>query len=422
MSTTITRFAVAAAAVLLLAGSAPSAEAATGRIKGTAADEAGSPVADLKIRFVPADQSGNRPRTVKTDRKGRFSHAFFPTGTYRLELEDTDQFVKSLALVEYDEQGVEINRAKGAAHPEEGPPPFRIGFGHRVEMEIVVASAEYRDELEQKVTLGEVSGELKKIQEHYDAGDMQGVLDGTAKLLKEKPNLGVAHYLRGLAQSRQGDTKGAIESLRRGEELAPEQKGIPGALGTVLLQQGRKIRDEGLEDEAEAHFAEAESALSREIDRFGASADYLANRAAVLEELGRTDELIEALGKLIEADPSNGEARLKLVDVQTTAERFADALATLQAISEGDRRTAMSAYNLAAGCYNADDFAGAIAASEKGLAFDAELAPLYRILGRAHLANGENESALQAFRKFVTLAPDDPDAEFERELIRRLEQ
>jgi tetratricopeptide (TPR) repeat protein len=414
--------AVIATAAILAGLAAPTRAAATGRVQGTATDENGNPVAGVKIRFVPADGSGNRPRTLKTDGKGKFSHGFLPTGAYRVELEDEGSFLESITLVEYDEAGTEVDRASGQAHPERGLPPFRVRHGHRVIMEIVTASEQYRAEFAQEVAIAEASGPIKKMRERYEAGDMHGVLDGADRLLEDNPGLGIAHYLRGLAQARLGDTEGAIDSLRRAEELAPEQQGVAGALGTVLLQQARAVRTRGLEEEATTLFAQAEGALRREVDRFGEAPDYLANWAVALEALGRTDELIEALGALIEADPSRDEARLKLLDVYTTTGRYDLALAALELLPEGGADAAMTAYNVAAGCFNDGAIPEAIAAAEKGLQFDADLAPLHRLLGRAHLSNGDNEAALQALRKFVMLAPEDPDVGVEQELIRRLEK
>jgi Flp pilus assembly protein TadD len=59
---------------------------------------------------------------------------------------------------------------------------------------------------------------------------------------------------------------------------------------------------------------------------------------------------------------------------------------------------------------------------EKALAIEPDSAECHRLLGRVHVSKGDNESAIREMKEFLRLAPDDPSADVERQLIEALER
>lgn len=410
---------LAVAAVASVALSAPT----TGRLRGSVVDEAGQPVGGLTLRFVPADESGNATRTLAVSKKGRFSHSFFPTGDYRVELQEPGRFIKSMTYVLLDASGIELTRETGQAHPVKGVAPFNLGLGQSVELELVLATEERRAALAQQVAIAEASGPLKEMKALYDDGNMQGVVERGKHVIGEHPDLGVAHYLLGMAQARLGEDDEALASLRRALDLVPDQQGVAGALGTALLQKGRALAAAGEPDRAKETFRAAAETLEQELDRFGPSEIYLANRVAALEADGDREEFGAALEKLVQVAPTNQGAWLRLVAFQAERGRFDAALESLgQAPRSDPKDLSLAAYNLAAGAFNAGDADSAVAAAELGLAADPELPVLYRVLGRAQVARGERSAAIETLSKFLELAPDDPEAGAERKLLEELKR
>jgi regulator of sirC expression with transglutaminase-like and TPR domain len=59
---------------------------------------------------------------------------------------------------------------------------------------------------------------------------------------------------------------------------------------------------------------------------------------------------------------------------------------------------------------------------ERALEIEPEAPEYHRLLGRAWLAMGENDKAIVELNEFLRLAPDDPGAEVERQLVEALQK
>ena len=413
-----------ASVALLLTVVAPLAGAATptGRIQGKLTDEAGQPIPDLEIRFVPSDNSGNAPRTLKSNKKGAFTHAFFPAGSYRIELPDTSRFIKSMTYVRKDASNVELERTQGDAHPERGLPPFPVQSGERVELTIVVTSGQARASVQQQVGVADASGPLRKINDLFVAGDMEGALAEADRVLAEKPELGTAHYLRGMTLGRLGRYEEGAAALRKALELTPQQPGVEAALGTILVQRGQQMAKNGELEQAKPLLDEAVTLLEKELAREPNSLPVLTNRAAALETAGRHDELVKALEDLIAAKPDDVVAHLRLAQLHMQAGRKDEALAAMQRLPATDKTAARDLYNMAARLFNDGSVSEAILVAKRALEIDPDLALLHRLLARAYLSQDNQEAAKAELKLFLEKAPDDPQADVEREMLKALEK
>ena len=98
------------------------------------------------------------------------------------------------------------------------------------------------------------------------------------------------------------------------------------------------------------------------------------------------------------------------------------ALEALNSIPNPGHDAAVAMYNIAVEMYNEPAYESMIMVLERALEIEPEAAEYHRLLGRAWLAMGENAKAIEELSEFLRLAPDDPGAEVERQLVEALQK
>ena len=393
-----------------------------GKIQGTVVDQDGNAVGGITLLLSPSDEgSVNAPRKLKVNKKGRFGHSFFPADYYKIELvESEDLFLKSIVSILLNDSGLEMDRVAADAHPSKGLPPVSVQPRFTAVVDLVIAPKEVQESLAMEVAISESRGPLKEMHDLYTEGDFEGVLALSEELLAEKPNVGPAVYLRGVALWRVGRLEEARETLMRALELAPDQEGIFGVAASVLLDRADELADAGQEAEAVEVYAEAAELFRRNLELNPDSRPSLLNRAAALDNAGKTDELEKVLLKITEVDPGYLQAYFRLSTLYTQAGRADDALAVLDRIPGGDKSAAAAIYNVAVNLYNDDNLGAAELAARKAAEIDPDLAPVRRLLARVYLRQGNDAAAIPEIETFLELAPDDPEADDERQLLEAL--
>lgn len=393
-----------------------------GKIQGTVVDQDGTAVGGITLLLTPSDEgSANAPRKLKVNKKGRFAHSFFPADTYDIELfRSEDLFLKSIVYVLLNDSGLEVDRNAADAHPSQGLPAVSVRPHFTAVIDLVIAPKEVQESLAMEVAVSESRGPLKEMSELYEAGDFEGVVALSDELLAEKPNVGPALYLRGVALWRMERLDEARETLLRAVELVPDQPGIFGVAASVTLDRADELADAGQEAEAVEVYAAAAELFGRNLELNPDSRPSLLNRAAALDKAGKTDELEEVLLKITEVDPGYLQAYFRLSTLYTQAGRAEDALAVLDQIPGGDRSAAAAIYNVAVSLYNDDNLEAAELAARKAAEIDPDLAPVRRLLARVYLGQGNDAAAVPEIEKFLELAPDDPEADDERQLLEAL--
>jgi len=415
---------VACCLLALIAGAlAGPSRADGGRLAGRLLDSDGEPVAGLSLAFVSTDGEGTTARGVESDKKGRFVVASLQAGTYRIELESSGWRIQRIKLEVREPGGARLGEFDEELPAGIAPTPFKMASFHRVNLDLVVAPADGGSGRGGGVTLAaarETSGALARLNALLERGEMEKLAVEAQQLLDQDPLLGGAWYLRGVALWRTMRFADGVDALRKALELEPDQSGIRGVLGAALLDLGDDLSGAGDEDGARRSIEDAAQLLAQECEKDPGNVTFLTNRVIALGRLGRRDEEVAALGTLIEADPQKLQTRLRLADLLVQLGRRTEALETLSRIPEPGHDTAVAIYNVAIEYYNEGNMDDSIAAANKARAIEPGLADLYRLLGRAHLAQGDREAALRELEEFLRLAPPDTPAESERAIVETL--
>jgi len=409
------------AALVLLPFALSASVAFGGRLSGRVVDAQGAELDSVTLRFVAEDGGGRSVPPVAV-KKGKFAVASFPRGAYHVEIEGDSWVVRRVELELRDEQGSVVGQLATDVAPGVLPPTFEVAPSQRGRMTLTLGPREAGTASAVSVSVAAAaSAELSGLNRLLEQGDMEGLRKGAEKVLAEHPDSGAAHYLHGVALWRTGDTEGAVPELEKAAELAPEQEGIQGVLGQVLLDEGGRLSGLGREAEARETFGRAAAAFAKQLERSPGERTWLHNQVIALDRGGFRDEAIDALRKLVAADPTHRQAHLRLGELLTDAGRADEAIAALEATPEPGEDVVVALYNAAVPLFNAGETARVIAAMRKAIEIAPQVPFPHAMLGRALLVDGDKAGALEEFREFLRLAPDDPEAEQLRRLVQALE-
>jgi tetratricopeptide (TPR) repeat protein len=411
-------------ALVALGSSGARAQINPGKLQGTLLDESGAPFGEVTLLFSPAENSPVAARKVKVNKKGQFTYGFFPSGIYKVELVDVqDRYLKGMVYSLLDDGGMEIDHQEiPSAHPTQGLPSFSVRPNRTVVLKLTVAPREAQQQLAMDVAVSEASGALKEMSDLYAAGDYAAVAAKSEALLADKPDLGPALYLRGVALWKLERLDESHAALERALELVPDQPGIFGVMGSVSADYADELAASGKVEEAKALYVEAAGHFKHNLELNPDSLASLYSRASALDKAGMEAELEPALLEIVEADPSYLQAYFRLSNLYLKADRPDDALAVLARIPSGDKSAAVAVYNVAVKLYNEKDLAAAELAAKKAIEIDPQLASVRRLLARVYLQQGNDAAAIPEIEKFIELAPDDPEVGDERILLETLKK
>jgi tetratricopeptide (TPR) repeat protein len=410
------------AGLLLVTLAATIAPALAGRVSGKVVDPEGRPLEAIEVRFVPETASSPPVPPVAT-RKGKFVVATFPRGAYRVELPDRRWVVRRMDLELRDPEGSSLGEMTSEIVPGTLPPFFEVGPSQRAEITLHVGASDPGERAEEGVSVAQAiatSRELEQLNALMASGDMPGLLAAADQVLSEQPQLAGALYLRGVALWKLGRLDPATVALERASAIDPAQPGVRGVLGQVRLAAAEAALAAGDDEAAKAAFGQAAEAFAAEIARSPRELTWLHNRVIALDRAGQVGPAIEAIGALLSADPGNRPARLRRGELLADAGRLDEALAALAEVPDPGRDVATALANIAVSLYNAGQAERAIATARQAIEVDPTLAYAHLVLGRARLAQSDRAGASSAFREFLRLAPDDPEAASTRALLEAL--
>lgn len=417
---------IALVLALLLGLTTPEAFAQVGRsgLMGTAVDEEGKPVADVELTLTPVGETAGNAQTLKTDRRGRFMHRFLTSGQYRVSAKEEDKyFIKSAHVKVKDQQGIVLTEYDIVSHPKEGLTPFPVRGAQITEVSLVITSASVRNRMLRQIEGGAMQNEVNQLVELFNAGQHEEALALGKELMgRATQEIPEVMHLVGLTHARLGQFAEAEPLLRRSIELAPEQTEMLGSLGTMLLEKARVKARKG--EDAKAEFAEAHTWLAKAIEATKpAPVALLTNYSIALEGAGQQDAALKVMEQIANEDANNVIVRLRMAALLRAMDQPERALEILNNLPGGsDPRAVDSLYNVALTFYNDEDYESAMAALKRAEELNPKHAEVQRLLGRVHYIAGDHKNALRHLRTFLQLAPDHPEAPYEREMVTYLEK
>jgi superkiller protein 3 len=359
MSLKMVRTALLTSAFLLFSGVSL---AQVGPIAGKVIGEDGQPLQNALVLIERQDVRGNYK--VKTKKKGDFFHAGLPIGQYKVSVEVDGRIAESVNNVRVgmgdptnvDFNLAEIKKKQDAAAAGAAPSQEQLRTMSEAERKAYEESLKKR---QQQISKN------KELNEAFNAGMM-------AKEMKDFP--------------------AAVEKFKAASAIDPEQHVVWAQLADVQLSLGQTKTG----DERNKILEEAVASYDKAITLQPTNGAYMHNKGLALVRIGKLDEGKAALTKAAELDPVNGGKYY---------------------------------FNLGAIMVNSNNTEGAVEAFKKATEIDPKYAEAYFQLGTALVGKAEMKEdgtivpvagTVEAFKKYVELAPTGPNAEAAKSMLESL--
>jgi tetratricopeptide (TPR) repeat protein len=223
--------------------------------------------------------------------------------------------------------------------------------------------------------------------------------------LRRAPDDAAALQALGRAELALGDTAAAAQHLEQALAAAPQATLLYHSLALAYRASGRA-------DDARRALAgrgpgrvEVPDPRLDEVTALATGARALESRAAVEIAAGRYPAAIELLTRLLEAEPSNQEARLNLATALLRLSRVDQARAELDAVLRAEPENADARFALGALLARQDRDAEAIVEYERALAVRPGTADVLYNLGNALRRTGRVEDAAERYRQAIEADP-----------------
>jgi tetratricopeptide (TPR) repeat protein len=275
------------------------------------------------------------------------------------------------------------------------------------------ASAAFREAL--RIDRASLPARLRLAESLMRAGDLEASRAEYEALLRQFPELALAHHGLGHLLSVQGNRRAAVEHYRRAVELAPQ-------FGPARYALALAYRDLGLDDSAQPHLAAyrehgnrrpaLRDPLLEQVRSMKGTARDLIVEAARLGRAGRLDESIAMHQKALEADPAAAQAHVNLISLYGRTGRRDKAEEHYRAVLRLEANLADAHYNY--GVLLASDRrpAEAAAAFRKALDVNPFHAQAHNNLGGILAQQGRLDEAAAHYRQAIANDPQHRAARF----------
>lgn len=403
---------LAAVAVAVLLVAAPSAAAkkkgAKQGVSGKVMDRSGEALRDVQVKLVAA--AGGVELAGTTDKKGEFEIAVETAGDYVLsfEKEGFTPFDTTLNLIADEWQSVEVQLLDAAQGQRNAAiAAYNAGAEAFRQRDLATAKQHFLTAIEVDPELPEPYLALADI--HLTDGEYAEAAAAAEKFLAQRPDDQQARVIAYEAYVKTGEAKKA-EAMRAALAQDPA---LAKKLAVQMFNEGAHADQAGDRATAEEKFRAA-----LELDPTLVQAH--AGLAAVYFNQERFDQALAELEKVLELDPGNAQARRVRFLVHDARGDQEAANAAIDAYIEVDPEGGVDLLYKRADL----DFRGgepdlARAALVKILEIDPDMPRAHYTLGLIY-ASTDVAKAKEHLRKFIELAPEDPEAAAAREMLDQL--
>lgn len=234
-------------------------------------------------------------------------------------------------------------------------------------------------------------------------------------LVRDFPELAVAHYGLGRLAAGAGDLKAAAEHYGRAVSASPQ-------FGAAHYALALAYRNLGLDDRAEPHLDAyrrlgpsrpvLSDRLMLEVMSLRSSATGLITEGARLGTAGQLDRAIALLVKALEADPQAAQAHVNLISLYGRVGRPDDAIAHYRAALAADPNLADAHYNYGVLLASQGRDADAAEAFSRALAADPFHAQAHNNLASLMARQGRLAEAAEHYREALVNDPQHRSARF----------
>jgi tetratricopeptide (TPR) repeat protein len=229
-----------------------------------------------------------------------------------------------------------------------------------------------------------------------DKGQYDAAVIPLRRAAELEPNSYDAQFNLGFNLLKLGQYTGAEPSLRKALELRSDSFQANSTLAVLFINQD--LPKEAIERLHAAHGIRPEDA------------NILVLLGQQFLRIDKPQEAIQALGKAIKLMPDKPEIRYLLIEAYDQEQDYRNALTTAQEAKRSFPADARSCFEVGFELANIGRNQEARPYADKAIQIDPSFVPAYNLLGYVELRSGEYESALKAFQKAGSLAPQDVDS------------
>jgi tetratricopeptide (TPR) repeat protein len=446
--------ALAVAVILTLALAGSLRAVGEGRILGTVLDPANKPVAGAKVIITSPEFKYYQDKT--TDASGKFTAIVLDATrkyTIRIEKEGFTPYEAPLEVKLGENQRITYNLGKvipggaaapggGAGGPETQTPTnqaisvYNEGVVAFQKNDNATATAKFLQAAELDPKNASIQGALAEV--YLAQGKYAESAAASDKLLALDPG-----KVRGV-KDRYDAYKGLLAEARASKDPAKIQewtaKTSQAMDALIVAAPGRdtavRLFNEGAEASREKRTADAEAAFKKaiQVDPTLENAYSALSDMAIVQK--HYDESLALADQLAKADPQNPEANTiryntykqmaEEARVKKDTVRYKDLDAKAKAAfaaaqSSGQGASADSLFRQGVKLFNNNQIPQALSTFEQAVTVDPKFAKAYYMLGLSYANSGDTAKAKESLKKFIELAPADPDAKSAKEMLDSLQ-
>jgi Flp pilus assembly protein TadD len=283
---------------------APAAQAQLATVRGKVVDEAGTPVAEVKIEMEFKGESRQKiVKSMVTDKKGGFVRSGLPGGNFRM----------TFAKDGYKTYGMDISISLGGFSEI---PDVVIHSGAPAGGPGKPAGALSEDVLPADTDSAKAGKTYSSGVEAVKAGRFDEAEGLFKEVIGKFPDLAGAHYNLGYVYQMKKDWKSAEAEYLRVTELQPTRSDA-----VIAVSACRELDGRG---------AEAVEGLQKAAPAFEQDARFLYALGITSINTGRTKEAVDAFRKLQALDPTNPESYFHLGTIAVGENKVPEAVAQLE--------------------------------------------------------------------------------------------